>query len=129
MGTAGLARYMRAQVMDVLDQDFVRTAKAKGLAGQVVITRHVIRNAMLPIATLLGFEFAGLFTGALILETLLGIPGIGLFAFESIGSRDYDAIMAFVLLGSLVFQLAMLAVDISYGFIDPRIRFSAGAST
>jgi peptide/nickel transport system permease protein len=129
VGTAGIARYMRAQVMDVLDQDFVRTAKAKGLAGQVVITRHVIRNAMLPIATLMGFEFAALFTGALILETLLGIPGIGLFAFESIGSRDYDAIMAIVLLGALIFQLAMLAVDISYAFIDPRIRLGYGGST
>jgi len=127
VGTASLARYMRAQVLDVLDQDFVRTAMAKGLAGQVVLTRHVIRNALLPIATLLGFEFAALFQGSIILETLLGIPGIGLFTFESIGSRDYDSIMAIVLIGALVFQLAMVAVDISYGFIDPRIRFSREA--
>jgi ABC-type dipeptide/oligopeptide/nickel transport system permease component len=125
VSVAGLSRYMRAQVLDVLDQDFVRTARAKGLREQPVITRHVVRNALLPIATLMGFEIAGLFAGSIIVETLLGIPGIGLYTFESIGSRDYDSIMAVVLLGALVFQLAMLAVDVAYGFIDPRIRLSA----
>jgi len=129
VSVAGLARYMRAQVLDVLDQDFVRTARAKGLNEYPVITRHVVRNALLPIATLMGFELASLFTGSIILETLLGIPGIGLFAFESITSRDYDSIMAIVLLGALVFQLAMLLVDVAYGFIDPRIRLSAEGRT
>ena len=127
VGVAGIARYMRSQVLDVLDQDYVRTARAKGLNESPVVIRHVVRNALLPIATLVAFDLAGLFTGALILETLLGIPGIGLYAFESISSRDYDSIMAIVLLGALVFQLAMLAVDIAYGFIDPRIRLSAEA--
>jgi ABC-type dipeptide/oligopeptide/nickel transport system permease component len=125
VSVAGLARYMRAQVLDVLDQDFVRTARAKGLNEYPVITRHVVRNALLPIATLMGFEIASLFGGSIILETLLGIPGIGLYAFESIGARDYDSIMAIVLLGALVFQLAMLVTDIAYGIIDPRIRTSA----
>ena len=125
VGVAGLARYMRAQVLDVLDQDYVRTARAKGLNEYPVITRHVVRNALLPIATLMGFEIASLFGGSIILETLLGITGIGLYAFESIGARDYDSIMAIVLLGALVFQLAMLATDIAYGVIDPRIRTSA----
>jgi peptide/nickel transport system permease protein len=129
ISVAGLARYMRAQVLDVLDQDYVRTARAKGLNEYPVITRHVVRNALLPIATLMGFELAALFAGSIILETLLGIPGIGLYAFESIGSRDYDSIMAIVLLGALVFQLAMLAVDIAYVFIDPRIRLSAEGRT
>jgi len=129
VGIAGLARYMRAQVLDVLDQDFVRTARAKGLDEYPVITRHVVRNALLPIATLMGFELASLFTGSIIIETLLGIPGIGLYAFDSIGARDYDSIMAIVLLGALVFQLAMLVVDIAYGFIDPRIRLSAQGRT
>jgi len=121
-GIAGLARYMRAQVLDVLDQDFVRTARAKGLAPQAVIGRHVVRNALLPIATILGFELAGLLTGALILETLLDIPGIGEYAYESVNSRDYDSIMAIVLTGATAFVLANLLVDIAYGFIDPRIR-------
>ena len=129
VSVAGLARYMRAQVLDVLDQDFVRTARAKGLNEYPVITRHVVRNALLPIATLMGFEIASLFGGSIILETLLGIPGIGLYTFESITARDYDSIMAIVLLGALIFQLAMLAVDIAYGFIDPRIRLSAGTRT
>jgi ABC-type dipeptide/oligopeptide/nickel transport system permease component len=126
---AGLARYMRAQVLDVLDQDFVRTARAKGLNEMPVITRHVMRNALLPITTLLGFELAALFGGSIIIETLLGIPGIGLYTFESIGARDYDSIMAIVLLGALMFQLAMLAIDVAYGFIDPRIRLTGVGTT
>jgi ABC-type dipeptide/oligopeptide/nickel transport system permease component len=123
-GVAGLARYMRAQIVDVLAQDYIRTARAKGLRENVVVLRHVVRNALLPIATLLGFELAALVSGSIIVETLLGIPGIGNFAFESVTSRDYDSIMAVVLLGSAVFMIAMLAVDISYGFIDPRIRLT-----
>lgn len=123
-GIAGVARYMRAQVLEVLDQDFVRTARAKGLAEFVVVMRHVVRNALLPIATLLGFELTALLGGSIFLETLLGIPGIGQFAFESIGSSDYDAIMAIVLIGAASFIFANLLVDVSYGFIDPRIRLS-----
>jgi peptide/nickel transport system permease protein len=122
VGIAGLARFMRAQVLDVLDQDFVRTAHAKGLAGQVVVARHVVRNALLPIATILGFELAGLLSGSIILESLLDIPGIGQYAYESVGSRDYNSMMAIVILGSTVFILANLLIDIAYGFIDPRIR-------
>jgi peptide/nickel transport system permease protein len=125
-GVAGLARYMRSQVIEVLDQDFVRTARAKGLRGDVVVFRHVIRNAMLPIVTIFGFELAGLIGGSIFVETLLGIPGVGELAFESITSRDYDTIMAIVLLGSTTFVLAMLAIDIAYGFIDPRVRSGGG---
>ena len=121
-GVAGIARYMRGQVMEVLDQDFVRTANAKGLKASTVVTRHVARNALLPIVTILGFELAALIGGSIFVETLLGIPGIGLLAFESIKSRDYDTIMAIVLVGSTTFVLAMLLIDIAYGFIDPRIR-------
>jgi peptide/nickel transport system permease protein len=122
VGVASIARFMRAQVMEVLDQEFVRTAHAKGLAAQVVVTRHVVRNALLPIVTILGFELAALFSGALILETLLGIPGIGQYAYESIRSRDYDAIMAIVLIGATTFVFANLVIDVAYAFIDPRIR-------
>lgn len=125
-GLAGLARYVRAQALEVLDQDYVRTAHAKGLRETVVISRHVLRNAMLPIATIMGFELAALISGSIFVETFLGIPGIGSYAFESIGSRDYDSIMAIVLLGSFVFMLANLAVDIAYAFIDPRIRLGQG---
>ncbi len=126
-GIAGIARYMRAQVLDVLDQDYVRTARSKGLEEYAVVGRHVVRNALLPIATILGFELAALFGGSLFVETFLGIPGIGRYAFDAIGSRDYDSIMAIVLLGSTVFTLANLLADIAYGFIDPRIRLSGRA--
>ncbi len=119
---AGLARYMRAQVLDVMDQDFVRTARAKGLRAEVVVVRHVLRNAMLPIVTIFGFELAALIAGSIFVETLLGIPGIGRLFYESVNSRDYDTITAIVLLGSTLFVLAMLAVDVAYGFIDPRVR-------
>jgi ABC-type dipeptide/oligopeptide/nickel transport system permease component len=123
---AGIARFMRAQIIEVMDQDFVRTAHAKGLAVNVVVWRHIARNALLPIVTLFGFELAALTGGAIIVETLLGIPGMGQFAFEAVQSRDYDSIMAVVMLGSLLFMIAMLIVDVAYGFIDPRIRLGEG---
>jgi peptide/nickel transport system permease protein len=122
VGIAGIARFMRAQVIEVLDQDFIRTAHAKGLAADVVVTRHVVRNALLPIVTILGFYLAALFSGAIIFETLLGIPGIGEYAYDSVRSRDYDGIMAIVLIGATAFVFANLLVDIAYAFIDPRIR-------
>jgi ABC-type dipeptide/oligopeptide/nickel transport system permease component len=128
VGVAGVARYMRSQVIEVLDQDYVRTARSKGLEEVVVVSRHVIRNAMLPIVTIMGFALAGLVSGSIIIETLLGIPGVGRFAFESVGARDYDAIMAIVLLGSLLFMLGNLFADIAYAFIDPRIRMSGGSA-
>jgi len=123
-GVAGVARYMRSQVLEVLDQDYVRTARAKGLQEMTVVGRHVVRNALLPIATIMGFELAALLSGSIFIETLMGIPGIGSYAFNSIGSRDYDSIMAIVLVGSAAFMFANLLVDIAYGFIDPRVRLS-----
>lgn len=126
-GVAGIARYMRSQVLEVLDQDFVRTARSKGLQEVAVVTRHVTRNAMLPIATIMGFELAALTAGSIFVETFLGIPGIGRYAFETIGSRDYDSMMAIVLLGSAIFITTNLIVDIAYGFIDPRIRLAGAA--
>jgi peptide/nickel transport system permease protein len=125
---AGLARYMRAQVLEVLDQDFVRTARAKGLPAETVVVRHVMRNAMLPIVTIFGFELAGLIAGSIFVETLLGIPGVGRLFYESVGSRNYDMITAIVLLGSVLFVLAMLAVDVAYGFVDPRVRLGGSES-
>lgn len=127
-GVAGIARYMRSQVLEVLDQDYVRTARSKGLQEIAVVSRHVTRNALLPIATIMGFELAALTGGSIFVETFLGIPGIGRYAFETIGSRDYDSMMAIVLLGSAIFIVTNLIVDIAYGFIDPRIRQSGGVA-
>ena len=125
-GIAGVARYMRAQVLEVLDEDYVRTARAKGLAEFTVVSRHIARNAMLPLATIMGFALVGLLGGSIFLETLLGIPGIGSYAFEAVFNRDYDSIMAIVLITSAAFVAANLLVDITYAFIDPRIRLGGG---
>ena len=122
-GVAGFARMMRASTLDVLGQDFIRTAQAKGLSGMVIDRRHVLRNAMIPIITIFGFLLAGLIGGAFITETILGIPGIGRLFVESIFSRDYPVIMAGTLIGAAAFVLANLIADISYALIDPRIRY------
>jgi ABC-type dipeptide/oligopeptide/nickel transport system permease component len=122
-GIAGFARMMRASTLDVLGQDFIRTAQAKGLSGLVIDKRHVLRNAMIPIITIFGFLLAGLIGGAFITETILGIPGVGRLFVESIFSRDYPVIMAGTLIGAAAFVLANLIADISYALIDPRIRY------
>ncbi len=125
-GVAGVARYMRTQVLEVMDQDFVRTARAKGLEEFTVVSRHIARNALLPLATILGFALVSLLGGSIFLETLLGIPGIGSYAFEAVFNRDYDSIMAIVLITSAAFIAANLVVDITYAFIDPRVRLGGG---
>ena len=122
-GIAGLVRLMRASTLDVLGQDFIRTARAKGLSEFEVDSRHVFQNAMMPIVTILAFSLAGLIEGAFIVETIMGIPGIGRYAVESIFNRDYPVIMAITLLGAGAFVLANLLADLSYAFIDPRIRY------
>ena len=123
-GIAGITRIMRASTLDVLGQDFIRTARAKGLSEWRVNSGHVFQNAMIPIVTILAFSFAGLIGGAFITETILGIPGIGRFAVDSIFDRDYPVIMAITLIGSIAFVIANLIADISYAFIDPRIRLN-----
>ncbi len=122
-GIAGLARLMRASTLDVMGQDFIRTAHAKGLGPVRVGGRHVLRNAMIPIVTILAFSLAGLIGGSFITETIMGIPGIGRFAVESIFNRDYPVIMAITLIGAAAFVLANLLADLAYAYIDPRIRY------
>jgi peptide/nickel transport system permease protein len=121
-GIAGLTRMTRASALDVLGQDYIRTARAKGLSEMVVQGRHVLRNAMIPIVTLLGLSLAGLVEGAFITETLFGIPGIGRLAVDSIFSRDYPVIMALTLIPATALVISILFSDILYGIIDPRIR-------
>jgi peptide/nickel transport system permease protein len=122
-GIAGLTRLMRASTLDVLNQDFVRTAQSKGLDQVTIDVRHVFRNAMIPIVTILAFSLAGLIGGSFITETILGIPGIGRFVVQSIFDRDYPVIMAVTLIGASAFVLANLLADVAYAFIDPRIRY------
>jgi ABC-type dipeptide/oligopeptide/nickel transport system permease component len=123
-GFAGIARLMRASVLQVFGEDFVRTARAKGLNERVVLVRHVVRNAMLPIVTSIVYALFFLFTGDFFVEYLFGIPGIGREALSAIGSRDYDEFMALTILGAVAFILANLVLDIVYTIIDPRIRYS-----
>jgi peptide/nickel transport system permease protein len=127
-GIAGIARYARTATLAVLHDDFVRTARAKGLQERVVVMRHIVRNSVVPImTTVVGLSFVGLLSGALFVETILGIPGIGRFIFESVTNRDYNVILAIVLMLTTAFVLANLLVDIVLIMIDPRIRASGGS--
>jgi oligopeptide transport system permease protein len=127
LGTlATMTRMMRSSMLEVINQDYVRTAKAKGLTGTQVTWRHCVRNAILPIVTILGPLTANITTGTLVVERIFGIPGLGRYFVESIYNRDYPVIM-----GTTIFYAAMLLsmtllVDIAYGLIDPRIRLAKG---
>lgn len=121
-GVAIVTRLTRAATLDVIGQDYIRTARAKGLPEQVVRLRHILRNALIPVVTTLGFSLAGLASGSFIVELYFGIPGVGLLTIESLFSRDYPIIMAVTLLGTTLFVLANLVVDLIYPMLDPRIR-------
>lgn len=124
-GVAGVARLMRASVIQVSSEDYVRTARAKGLRERTVVVTHVVRNALLPIITAIGLSLPGIFTGALFVELLFGIPGIGREFLQAVLGPDYDVVLGLVLFGSVLFVLANILIDIAYGFIDPRIRITA----
>ena len=126
-GVAIWGRYTRAFTLEVMKEDYVRTARAKGLSEFQVLTRHVLRNAMLPLSTIIAFALVGLLEGSFFIETLTGVPGVGLLAFNSINGRDYDMIMTIVLIGATSFVLASIAIDIAYTFIDPRVRLGSGS--
>ena len=117
-----IVRITRASVLEVLNEDFVRTAEAKGLTEQTVRRRHVLRNAMLPVATSIGLLAGGLLSGAVLTETVFAFSGIGAFVAEAIGQRDYPVLMGFILIIAVVYVLVNLLVDLSYSFIDPRVR-------
>ena len=119
---AFLTRITRASMLEAIRQDYVRTARAKGLREQVVIIAHVMKNAMIPVATIIGPATAGLITGSIIVEGLFTIPGIGRLFLQSITSRDYPVIMATYLLYAFLIAVANLSVDLVYGVLDPRIK-------
>ena len=122
-GFAGLMRLMRASTLDVMGQDFIRTAYAKGLSRYTVDYRHILKNALIPIVTVLSLSLDGMLTTSFVAERILGIPGMGDFVIQSIFNRDYPVIMAVTLVGSTAFVLANLFADIAYTIIDPRIRY------
>jgi oligopeptide transport system permease protein len=119
---AFLTRITRASMLEAIRQDYVRTARAKGLREQVVIVTHVMKNAMIPIATIVGPAVAGLITGSIIIEGIFSIPGIGRLFLQSILGRDYPLIMAVYLLYAFLICIANLSVDLVYGMLDPRIK-------
>ncbi|MXY71765.1 MAG: ABC transporter permease [Dehalococcoidia bacterium] len=124
-GVAGVARLMRASVIQVSTEEYVRTARAKGLRERTVVVTHVVRNALLPMITVIGLALPGLFAGSLFVELLFGIPGIGREALRAALGFDFDVVLGLVLFGSILFVLANILIDIAYGFIDPRIRITA----
>jgi oligopeptide transport system permease protein len=120
---AVLARYTRASMLDIIRQDYVRTARAKGLGERVVIVRHMLRNALLPVVTILGPVLAALVTGSFVVEQVFRVPGIGRLYINSIFARDYPLIMGTTLLYAVAIAVFNLVVDVLYGVVDPRISY------
>jgi peptide/nickel transport system permease protein len=119
-----VARITRSSLLEVLSMDYIRTARAKGLHERGVVIRHALKNAFIPLVTILGLAFAGLMTGAIMTETIFAWPGIGRYAVESAVNLDFPALMGVTLVIALLYMLMNLIVDITYAFIDPRIRES-----
>jgi peptide/nickel transport system permease protein len=119
-----IARITRAAVLDVQNEDYVRTARAKGMSPAIVDRRHVLRNALLPIVTVIGLQVGFLLAGAVLTETVFAWPGIGTWLVDAIESRNYPVLQGGILFVALVFVLVNLIVDVSYAFLNPRIRLS-----
>lgn len=119
-----VARFTRSSVLEVLGQDYVRTARAKGLPGRVVLNRHALRNALIPIVTIVGLQFGSLISGAIIVETIFNLPGLGWLLIQSIDARDYPVIQTLMLVFALQFLIINLIIDLLYAVIDPRISYA-----
>lgn len=116
-------RMVRSAMLEVLTQDYIRTARAKGLSGRVVIYKHALKNALIPVITVLGLQFGGLLSGSVVTETVFAWPGVGRLAVQSINGRDFPMVQAVVLMISLIFLVVNLLVDVAYGWANPRIRY------
>jgi len=119
-----IARLTRSNLLDVLGNDYIRTARAKGMGERTILFRHAMRNALLPLVTVIGLQFGALLGGAVLTETVFGLPGVGSFLVQSIFARDYPVVHGFTIVIALIFVLVNLLVDISYAYLDPRIRLS-----
>jgi peptide/nickel transport system permease protein len=118
-----LARMTRSSMLDTLNQDYVRTAHAKGLRARVVVIRHALKNALLPIITVIGLQVGTLLSGAILTETIFGWPGVGRWVYDSIALRDYTVVQGVTLTIALIFVFVNLIVDLLYAFVDPRIHY------
>ncbi len=123
ISVAGWSRYMRASMLEVMRQDYIRTARSKGLAGGQVIRRHAVRNALIPIVTLLGLTVPSLLSGAAITETVFSWPGLGWLGVQSVTERDYPVVLAVVMIGGTMVIIGNLLADIAYAVVDPRIHY------
>lgn len=117
-----IARMTRSAMLEVLSQDYVRTARAKGLRDRVVIVRHALRNALLPVVTIIGLQLGGLLSGAILTETVFSWPGLGTWIYAGVQGRDYPIVQSGIIFVAFVFVLVNLLVDLSYAFLDPRIQ-------
>lgn len=117
------SRYMRASMLDVINSDYVRTARAKGLPEWRVITRHVVRNALIPVVTVAALNLGGLLGGAIVTETIFSLDGFGYYFIQSLQNSDYYAVMAYLLVTSIIIIAFNLIADVLYGYLDPRIRY------
>lgn len=122
IGLAGISRYMRTEMLEVLHKDFIRTARAKGLSERSVIYKHALKNALLPIITIIGLSIPALIGGGVIFETIFAIPGMGKLFYDSVIARDYPVIMGISFIGAILTLLGNLIADIMYAYVDPRIR-------
>jgi ABC-type dipeptide/oligopeptide/nickel transport system permease component len=120
---AVLARLTRSSILEVIREDYVRTARAKGLGQRAVVLIHVLRNSLIPVVTVIGLQFAGMLGGAVFIENVFARPGIGRFAVNAIAARDYPQVQGVVLFTAAIYVLINLAVDLIYGWLDPRIRY------
>lgn len=126
LGFASMAMYVRltrSSMLEVIRQDYIRTAKAKGLSNRVVIFKHAMKNALIPVATQAGIDFGSLMGGAILTETIFSLPGVGSMVYQAISRRDYPVVQGTTLILALIFVLVNLLVDISYAVLDPRIRY------
>lgn len=119
-----IARITRSNLLDVLGLDYVRTARAKGVRERTVVLKHAMRNAMLPLVTIIGLQFGALLGGAVLTETVFGLPGVGSFVVDAIFARDYPIIQGFTLVIAVLFVVVNLLVDVSYAYLDPRVRLT-----
>ena len=120
--TATWSRYTRSSVLEVIGQDYIRTARAKGLRSRTILLHHTLRNAMIPLITLAGLEFRNLFGGALVTETVFSWPGVGRLYLDSLNYQDYSVILGLLLVTSIMFLMGSLLADVLYAVVDPRIR-------
>lgn len=120
---AVLARITRSSVLEVLSQEYVRTARSKGLAERMVVIRHALRNALVPVLTIVGLQFGGLLAGAVIVESVFSRPGLGRLAVNAVLARDFPVAQGIVLVVAVMYVFVNLGVDVMYGFLDPRIRY------